>query len=344
MTEKIKVVLYGVGVIGSAIARCLLEKKGLEIVGAVDIAENKIGKDLGEVLGINRKLGVTISKNVDELLSKVDAKIVVHATSSFVKDIYPQVASVVKHGVNLISTCEELSFPYYTEPDLAEQLDKLAKQHGVSILGTGINPGFLMDALVIALTGVCQRIDKIKSERVINAATRRLPFQKKIGAGLTLDEFNYKIKSKQITGHVGLEQSIAMIADALAWSLDEIVVESVEPVIAKDPVKSEYIEVDAGQAAGLKQIARGMVDNKDVIVLDFQAYIGAKCEFDAIKIVGTPNVNQKIEPCVHGDISTISMVVNGIPKVINAPPGLFTMNQLPIPSAALEDFRKYVTK
>ncbi|MEM3701042.1 MAG: Gfo/Idh/MocA family oxidoreductase [Candidatus Bathyarchaeia archaeon] len=341
--RRVRVAIFGVGAVGSLIAKFLLEKEGVEIVGAIDVAKDKVGKDLGEVLGINKKVGVKISDDIDVVLSKSKPDIAIHATSSFLKDTHQQLATLIKHGVKVVSTCEELSNPYYTEPKIAKELDALAKEHGVTVLGTGINPGFLMDTLVITLTAVCQKIENIEAVRVMNAATRRLPFQKKIGAGLTLEEFQKKIETKQITGHVGLEQSIALIADALAWKLDKIVAEPVEPVIAKKPVASEHIKVKAGQAAGLRQKAKGIIKNKEVIVLDFQAYIGAEEEYDAITIHGIPNIKQKIQPCVHGDIGTVAMVVNAIPKVIKAPPGLLTMKDLPVPSAAVEDMRRYVS-
>ncbi|MFZ0966497.1 MAG: NADP-binding protein [Candidatus Bathyarchaeia archaeon] len=341
--RKVRVVLYGVGAVGSLIAKFLLEKEGIEIVGAVETAKDKIGKDLGEVLSIEKKLGIKVSEDADALLSKMKADIAIHATSSFLKESFPQIASIVKHGVKVISTCEELSYPHYANSEFAKELDTLAKKHNATVLGTGINPGFLMDTLVITLTAVCQKIEKIEAVRVMNAATRRLPFQKKIGAGLTIEEFRRKIENKQITGHVGLEQSIAMIADALAWKLDKISVEPVEPVIAKKPVESRDIKVRAGDASGLRQKARGVMKNIEIIVLDFQAYIGAEEEYDAITIEGVPNIKQKIQPCVHGDIGTVAMVVNSIPKVINASAGLLTMKDLPVPSAALRDLRKYIS-
>ena len=340
--KNIRVILYGVGAVGSLIAKALLEKQGIKIVGAVDIAEDKLGKDLGEVLELNKKLGVKISKTADSALSKTKADIAVHATSSYLEDTYPQIASIVKKGVNVVSTCEELSYPHLTHPRLAKKLDVLAKKHNVTVLGTGINPGFLMDTLVITLTAACQKIEKIEAVRVMNAATRRLPFQKKIGAGLTVEEFKNKIENKEITGHVGLKQSIAMIADTLKWKLEKIVTEPVQPVTAKKTVKSPHITVKAGNVAGLRQKAEGVSKGKKLITLDFQAYIGAEEEYDAITILGVPNVKQKIQPCVHGDLGTVAVITNSIPKVINAPAGLLTMKDLPVPSAAVEDMRKYV--
>jgi 4-hydroxy-tetrahydrodipicolinate reductase len=208
-------------------------------------------------------------------------------------------------------------------------------------LGTGINPGFLMDTLVIALTAPCEKIEKIEAVRVMNAATRRLPFQKKVGAGLTPEQFKNSIEQKKITGHVGLEQSIAMISSTLALDIDKITAEQVEPVIAEETVQSKDITVKKGNVAGLRQKAKGMMKGKKIITLDFQAYIGAKQEYDEIRVRGEPPINQKITPCVHGDKGTVAMIVNAIPKVINTPAGLVTMKDLPVPSAAIGNLGKY---
>jgi len=340
--ENIRVVCYGIGAVGSRIARFLLEKQGVQIVGAIDVAKDKIGKDLGQVLETGKKLNVIVSDDVDAVMKKACADVVIHATSSYLKDVYPQISHVAKYGVNVISTCEELSYPYISEPELAKKLENLGVKYAMSFLGTGINPGFLMDTLVITLTGVCQKIDQIKIERLMNAATRRIPFQKKVGAGLTVAEFKEKMATKKITGHVGLEQSIGMVAAALKWQLDKIQVDQVEPVVAGKEVKSEAITVKKGQVAGLRQKARGIMKRKDMITLDFQAYIGAPEEYDAITIDGVPAVHQRISPCVHGDLATVAMIVNSIPRIMNAPPGLLTMKDLPVPVAAVEDMRKYL--
>jgi len=336
---ELKVILYGVGSIGSQIARLLLRKKGFRIVGAIDASPEKIGKDLGEVIGAEETLGVSVSGDSENLLSNVDAEIALHATSSFLKDAYPQLVQLIKHDVNVISTCEELSYPYVADESLAFNLDRLAKEHGVTVLGTGVNPGFLMDTLPITLSGVCQEVKHIKIERVIDAAKRRLPFQKKIGAGLTPEEFKEMIKKRMITGHVGLEQSIAMIADALGLDLQKIKVNPVKPVLAEKPVESREIKVERGRVAGLTQSACGLIDGKTFVTLVFKAYIGAEEECDSIIIEGTPNINHQITPCVHGDLATAAILVNSIPKVINATPGLKTMKDLPVPSAIINDVR-----
>ena len=337
----VKVVLYGIGAIGARIARCLLKKKGIEVVGAIDIDPAKVGKDLGEVIGLGEKTGVVVSNDPDKVLSEAKPDVVVHATLSFMDKVFDQIMTCIKHGVNVVSTCEELSHPYVSNPKLAKQLDEAAKRAGVTVLGTGINPGFLMDTLPIVLSAVCHEVRSIKVCRSINAATRRLPFQKKIGAGLTVEEFKEKMESGAITGHVGLEQSIALIADALGWRLDKIEVEPVQPVVAEKEVKSDYITVPPGKVAGLKQVARGIMGGKEVITLEFTAYIGAE-EYDSIDIDGVPPVHEKITPCVHGDEGTVGMITNMIPKVIKAPPGLLTMKDMPLPSATPEHMDVYL--
>jgi len=339
---KLKVVLYGVGWIGGSIAKLLITKKGLRIVGAIDSAPSKVGRDLGTVIGAKKLLGVVVTNDVEKLFSEVKPDIVVHATSSFLKDVYSQIEEIVKHGANVVSTCEELSYPYVSNRDLAAKLDELAKKFGVTVLGTGINPGFVMDTLPIALSSVCQEIRHIMVERVMDAGGRRAPFQKKIGVGLTVEEFKEKIRNKQITGHVGLEQSVAMIADALGWNLQAIELGTVEPVVAENTVESKAVKVKRGNVAGLRQSARGIKDSKPVITLLFEAYVGAEEEYDSITIEGVPNIHEKISPCVHGDVATAAIIVNSIPKVVNAEPGLKTMKDLTLPSAVLEDIRLYV--
>jgi hypothetical protein len=338
----IKVALYGLGSIGSSIARLLLRKKGVRIVAAIDSAPNKVGKDLAEIIGIQTSLGVAVSNYPSKVLSEEKPDVAVHATSSFFKDVFEQIALLVQHGVNVVSTCEELSYPWVADKNMSSELDKMAKQHGVTVLGTGINPGFLMDTLPITLTGVCQEIKSIKVERVMNAATRRVPFQKKIGAGLTVEKFEEQIKNGQITGHVGLKQSVAMIADALGLDLQSIKVGAVEPVVAEKRVGSDAVKVKRGDVAGLTQSVCGLKNGKPVVTLLFKAYIGAEEEFDSVTIEGTPNIKQKITPCVHGDYGTAAIIVNSISKVVSSEAGLKTMKDLPVPSAATGDLRQYL--
>ncbi|MBA7575999.1 2,4-diaminopentanoate dehydrogenase [subsurface metagenome] len=326
MASKIKVVQFGCGPVGCSIARLAYRKANIGIVGAVDLVN--VGQDLGEVAGIEDRLGIFISNDAEVVLDQTRPDVVLHATSSSLKVIEPQIEQIVKRGSNVVSTCEELSYPYRQQPKLAARIDKLAKEYGVTVLGTGVNPGFLMDTWPLVMTGVCQYVEQIKAVRIQDATARRIPFQKKIGAGKTVTEFN-KLADAGSVRHVGLAESVALIAAGLQWELDEIT-ETIEPVIAKEEVRSNFITVNPGQAAGVRQIGYGWENGKEIITLDFQAYIGAKESYDAVYITGTPNMEVIIKGGTHGDFATASMVVNSIPRVLNAPPGLVTMKDLPI--------------
>ncbi len=329
---KIKVVCYGIGVIGKKVARLMLEKDWIQIVGAVDISPDLIGKDLGDELNLNKNLNVMISDSLNQIVKDDKPDIVVHTTSSHFKGVFNQLRELVNLGLNVVSTCEELSYPFKRNPKLADKLHRLAQEKNVTVLGTGINPGFLMDFFPIILTSPCETVERITVSRQINALNRRIPFQKKIGSGLSKEEFKELISSGKITGHVGLSESIYMVADALNWALDEIEISEVEPVIAKKMIRSEGFEVNLGEVCGVTQKAIGIQNNNERVVLDFKAYLGADNEFDMIEIKGKPNITQKIIPCINGDIGTISVVVNSINRVITAPPGLITMKDLPPPN------------
>ncbi len=334
--------MYGLGYMGKEIAKLLLKKKGVEIVGAIDISKDIVGKDLGEVLGVKKDLGVTVTDDSKSLLSKVESDIVAHATTSYLTQTFSQISECVMEGFNVISTCEELSYPFKKHPELANKLDRLAKENGVTVLGTGINPGFLMDTLPIVLTGLCQDVKKVKVTRMMYSGNRRIPFQKKIGTGLSPNEFKQKIEKKEITGHVGLNESIAHIAAALGWELEKIVEEPPEPIIAEKELKTSYTTVKRGQVAGLKSVGRGLIQGREVITLEFISHASVEEPYDEVIIEGTPSIHEKIIGGVHGDLGTVAMVVNMIPKVINARPGLLTMRDMPLPSAVLEDMRIYL--
>jgi len=340
--RSVKVALYGVGAVSSLIAKALLQKKGVEIVSAIDIADDKVGRDLGEVLGLSHKLGLKVVKDVRNAFSGVNPDIVIHATSSSLEQVYPQISASLREGVNAISTCEELAYPYLKNRAIAEELDKLAKQYGVSVLATGINPGFLMDTLPITMTGVCLEVKRIKVTRMMNSGRRRLPYQRKIGTGLTEEEFGEKIDKKEITGHVGLDVSIAMIADSLGWELDDIIVLPPKPIIASRTIETSYTTVKKGCVAGLKSTAYGVRDGEKVIELEFISHAEVEEEYDSTEIEGLPDMKVKIEGGIHGDIGTTAMIINSIPKVMNAPPGLHTMKDLPIPSATSAELNRYI--
>lgn len=328
---KIRAVIFGCGPIGCSVARYAAQRADIELVGAVDIDESLVGRDLGEVAGVDSKPGVTISNDADAVLSVTRPDVVFLTTSSSMVTIYPQIEKCARAGANVVSTCEELSFPYRKSPQLAAEIDRVAKAHSVTVLATGVNPGFLMDAWPLFMTGVCQQVERIRAIRVQDASPRRGPFQKKIGAGRTLEEFETLVASGTLK-HVGLPESIAMIADGLGWELDDIT-ESIEPVIATRQVKTDFVTVEPGQAAGVRQVGRGLRAGEELITLEFEAAVGGSESYDAVYITGTPNLEVVIKGGTHGDIATAAIAVNCIHRVVEARPGLLTMKDLPVVSA-----------
>jgi 4-hydroxy-tetrahydrodipicolinate reductase len=329
-TGPIRVLHYGLGPIGAAVVRQVSEREGFRIVGAVDIDPLKVGKDLGEVAGLRRTLKVRVSNDAKKAIKSAKPDVVVLCTSSSLKKIVPQLETILKLKVPVVSTTEELSYPSKTNLRYAREVHQLAKKSKVAVLGTGVNPGFVMDALPIALTGVCERVDSIRVDRVQDARVRRLPFQQKIGAGLTREQFQRKVDDGSVR-HVGLTESVSMIADALGWKLDRIT-DEIQPKIATATVASEFLAVDSGYVCGIIQDGVGYRDGTAVITLHMEAYLGAPESFDAVEIAGSPAIRSKIAGGVHGDIATASIVVNSLPKILEVAPGLHTMRDMPLPS------------
>jgi hypothetical protein len=326
----IKVMHVGLGPIGAGVVRQVASRKGFAIVAAVDIDAAKIGRDLGEVCGVGRKLRVKVTDDIRTAIKTTRPDVAVLCTRSSLRKVVPEFEAVLKLNVPIVSTTEELAYPVRSNAAAARKIDAMAKRARVAVLGTGVNPGFTMDALPIALTGVCERVDTIEVARVQDARIRRFPFQQKIGAGLTRDEFMNRVKDGSVR-HVGLAESIAMIADALGWKLDKVTDEIV-PKIATERVASEFMTVEPGFVSGLVQDGVGYRRGQAVIRLHMEAYLGAPESFDAVRITGNPPLSMQIAGGVHGDVATASIVVNSIPKVIQAAPGLRTMRDMVLPA------------
>ena len=322
--------MYGLGPIGAAVARQLASRKGFQIVGAVDIDHGKVGLDLGEVIGLGKKLRVRVTNDAVGAIKAGKPDVAVLCTSSSLKKVMPQIETVLKKKVAIVSTTEELSYPVGKNRALAKKIDALAKKAKVAVVGTGVNPGFAMDALPITLTGICERVDSIRIDRIQDARSRRLPFQQKIGSGLNTEQFAQKVKDGSVR-HVGLAESVTMIADAMGWKLDKVT-DDIKPKIAEKAVESDLIAVDPGYVCGIIQDGVGYVKGKAVVTLHMEAYLGAPDSFDAVTVEGSPRITQKIAGGLHGDIATASITVNSIPKILRVTPGLRTMADMPIPS------------
>jgi hypothetical protein len=329
-TGPIRVLHYGLGPIGVGVVKQIAQRRGFRIVGAVDIDPGKVGKDLGEVAGLGRQLRVKVSNDARKAIKSSRPDVVVLCTASSLKKILPQVETILKLKVPIVSTTEELAYPTKANMRYARVIHQLAKKAKVAVLGTGVNPGFVMDALPITLTGVCERVDAIRVDRVQDARVRRLPFQQKIGAGLTREQFERKVDDGSVR-HVGLAESVSMIAEAFGWKLDRIT-DDIKPRIATTTVASEYLAVDPGYVCGIEQDGVGYRNGLPIITLHMEAYLGAPESYDSVEISGSPALKMKIPGGVHGDIATTSITVNSLPKILEVAPGLHTMRDMPLPS------------
>ncbi len=320
--NPIKIIQIGIGPLGIKTAKFIAERKGLKTIAAVDKNPDLVGKDLGELCGRDN-WGISLKSNMKEAIANEKPRVAVLTTVSDMDRITPQIEEIVSHGIPVVSTCEELSYAWDCSPDLANRIDAAAKAKGVAVLGTGVNPGFLMDSLPVFLSAVCQEVTSVRVNRFQDAQFRRIPFQKKIGAGLTLEEFEKKKKDGTLR-HVGLTQSMQMIAHRMGWVLDKTE-DIISPVIAKNQIVTNAMTIPKGAASGVNQVGNGYASCELKIRLSFQAAVGEPESFDEIIIEGSPRLHSKIMGGVNGDIATCAIVLNAIPQILRAQPGLKTM-------------------
>jgi len=319
--QPIPVAQYGIGPIGAEIARLLLSKPWIRLVAAVDIDPNKIGKDLGEVIGLDRQVGVKVTPEVEGR-----PEVVCHSTGSRLREVTPQLRALLERGCHVVSTCEELAFPI--DKAIREELQQVARSRNVTLLGTGVNPGFVMDKLPLTVTAVCQRVDSVDIIRIQNASTRREPLQRKVGAGMTVDQFRAAVAAGKIK-HMGLRESLLMVGNGLGAEFESVSDEKIEPIVAQRKIKTQYLEVAPGQVAGVHQTIEGR--GKINVRLELRMYVGAEdVAADRVIVKGVPDVEMEIKGGIHGDRATAAMVVNSIPRVISARPGVLTMDDIPI--------------
>lgn len=343
--SDVKVIVWGLGAMGGGMARMLLEKKGIQIVGAIEKNEATNGKDLGEVLKINKIVGVKVCNDYEKVLMETDADIVLLAIDSFVKNVFEPIKHIVESKKNCITIAEEMAYPYLVDEKSAKEMDRLAKNNGVTILGTGVNPGFVLDTLIITLSAACRKIKSIKAARINDLSPFGTTVMKTQGVGTTVEEFEEGIKNGSIVGHIGFQQSIPMIAKALGIEIDEIV-ESREPIVSNTYRETPYVKVEPGMVAGCCHIAYGMKNGKAVITLEHPQQIHPESEAvetgDYIDIEGDANMHLCVKPETPGGIGTIALAVNMIPIVVSSLPGLKTMMDLPLPHAIENSFDEQV--
>ena len=336
--DNIRVAVWGFGAMGGGIARVLLDKKGVEITGVCDIHPQRVGRSIFELLNVERgdRKDVLVCDDINKVAAKGAADICVIATDSFTKKVFPKIKLVVENGINVVCTAEEMSYPKANQPELAAEMDALAKANGVSILGTGINPGLMMDLLAVCLTGCMTNVESVQCRRVNSLS----PF----GPAVMEEQ---GVEDGSLAGHVGFAESVGMIAEALGWKVDKFE-QQMKPIVTTVDRKSPYGFAKAGDVAGVNMTGQGYVNGEIKIDMIHPQQIEPEMEGthtgDYIVLKGTPNVNMAINPEVDGGIGTIAMIVNMIPHVINARPGLKTMLDLPVPRAIMGDMRDMIER
>ncbi len=320
--QSISVAQYGIGPIGAEILRLMLEKPWVKVIGAVDNDPAKIGHDVGELIGLGRLAGIMVTP---ELVGRPE--VVCHSTGSHLLAVEPQLRALMERGCHIISTCEELAFPL--DAEIRETLQLAARSHGVALLGTGVNPGFVMDKLPLTLSAACQTVSSIHVRRVVNASLRREPLQRKIGAGLSREQFTKAAANGSIR-HMGLRESLTMLANGMDLELARITDETIEPIMAEERVLTDYLTVELGAVAGIRQEITATSTSGVELRLEIQMYVGAKDPVDTVEIHGLPDVSATIRSGIHGDRATAAMVVNAIPRILTARPGLLSMDDISV--------------
>lgn len=318
MKNSINVIHLGAGPVGLNVITLLLAKKRVRLVGVVDINPALVGKPLISLIP-QGKSELLVTDKVAEVLALQKVDVAVVTTSSSATVVAEQIRPLLLAGVSVVTTCEELSYPWKAHATVAHELDALAKQHNCSVVATGVNPGFLMDYLPCAVTAICESIESITVHRQQDAQHRRRPFQDKIGAGLTLDQFNQKAKAG-VLRHVGLTESVHFIADKMGWNLTEVD-ETLNPVMRE------------GVVQGVCQVAIGSINGIAKIELHFVAAKGQSNPVDRITVNGNPGFEVTFSSPVHGDVATASITVNTIASVLQAKAGFNTMLDIPTVSA-----------
>jgi 4-hydroxy-tetrahydrodipicolinate reductase len=312
-----RILLYGAGSIGGAIATELLRRGGCKIVAAIDADPAKAGRDLGTLLG-RSPLRVQVSQTPQGVLRRGVADLVIHATSSRLEAVVPQIEPALEAGLPVLSTCEEMSYPFERQRSLADRIDRLARLHGVPVMAAGVNPGFVMDKLPMTLMAVCREIREVRVKRVIDASKRRLPFRKKIGAGMSAGQFEDAMREGRI-GHVGLEESAGLIALTAGFRPDRYE-RSLKPVLASRNRK----------VIGMTQSLRAFEGRREVIRLEMKMQVGGIASLDVVRVEGIPEVEVRIPGGIHGDEATIGAIINAIPSLMAAPAGLRTVAEVPL--------------
>jgi len=345
MRDDIRVLVLGTGQMGAGIARLLLAKPGFALVGAFGRRAERAGMDVGAAIGLGRDLGIAVGVELAALIERAQPDIAIQATCSRLADAMGEITMLVRHGVHVISIAEEMAYPACSSPAFAEELHWLAVSKGVAVLGTGVNPGFVLDLLVVTLSAVCADIESVAATRSNDLSPYGPSVLVSQGVGLSPQAFAQGVRDGTVVGHLGFPESMHLIAAALGWDIERIE-QTREPVVSRVRRETPLATVQPGQVAGCHHRAVAYCAGRAVITLDHPQQVHPQLEGvatgDRIEIRGSPKVCLSGSPEIPGGQATVALAVNMVPRVMNAPPGLHTMLDLPVPAALLGDARRVV--
>jgi len=337
MTPAIRVLVLGTGQMGSGIARLVLQKPQLELVGVFARRSERGGHDAGPLIGLEHDIGVEVCSDLDGLVRTVPAQVAIQATCSRLAEAFDEIALLLKAGVHVVSIAEEMAWPAAASPGLAGQLHALAIEHATALVGTGVNPGFVLDWLPLVLSGACAEIRAIRAERVNDLSPYGPAVLRAQGVGLTPAQFEAGLRDGTVVGHFGFPQSIGLIADALGWQIEHIE-ERREAIVSQVARSTPFVEVQPGRVAGCRHSATAWSGGRAVISLSHPQQIHPQLEGvmtgDSIAIEGTPDIHLSGSPEIPGGIATQALAVNMVPRILDAAPGLHAATALP-PATAL---------
>ena len=336
----LRVLPVGLGEMGKKLCLTLLQRDGVEIVAACDKDPALAGRDLGEVIGWSEKLGIIVEKSVDEVFRGVQADVALYCTVTGLDELYAMVLPAVEAGCDVISTSEVLSFPFRKDPEFSERLDAAAKKHGVSILGSGIFPGFLPDAIPAIATAACRDVEHIDIKGFGDVYPYGPTVWKGMGLGLTVEEYQQQF-GKEVD--IEFTEPPEHVIAALGLQLEEIR-EHNEWLVAPHDMKVGVLEVKEGTVRGFSQTTIGFICGREVIRQNIVGYLCSDLPpfWVEVNIAGKPNVRLRVDLAHEDGWTTSTVVVNMIPRVMKARPGLVVMKDLQLPSAVLGDMRDFV--
>ena len=343
MGNPIRVLIVGTGQMGAGMARRVLDTPGLDLAGAYGKRCEQAGNDLGRAIGLERDLGIAIDADLGTAAKRTRPHVALQATCSRLDDAWPEIAVLLRHRVSVISIAEEMAYPASRSPAIAAEMAELARANGAAVVGTGINPGFVLDLLVVALTGVCSTVEGITATRVNDLSCYGPTVLEAQGVGLTLEAFEAGVSDGTVTGHLGFPESISMIAAALGCAVERIE-QKVEPIMSEVRRETPFVTVEPGRVAGTRHSAIGYRDGAPFITLlhpqQVRPELAGVETGDTIEIAGTPGLRLSGSPEIPGGVGTVAIAVNMIPRIIAAAPGLYAMTELPVPAALLGGARR----